>query len=130
MDDEKGVAYYTSYKTLDELLARDVQREKDGFKKKINVGRIVKPARGRADKVVIVPTTTEDKFYHDNRVTEENDLSADDDSADTGSSVGTADGKEGDIIGEAPLHEPGDEANRPGPGRGSCGRGRRHAPRS
>ena len=35
---------YTSHiRTIDELLAKDKQREKDGFPRKINVGRLIKP---------------------------------------------------------------------------------------
>ena len=62
---EDSSPYYNSIKTLDELLERDKQRVKDGFAKKIRLGKIVKP--GKNGKVVIVPTTIEEKLYHDNR---------------------------------------------------------------
>jgi hypothetical protein len=52
-------------KSLDELLERDRQREEDGFPRKIRMGRLVKPGRGGKGKVVVVPTTVEEKFIHD-----------------------------------------------------------------
>jgi uncharacterized protein len=101
---ESNTHYYHSIKTLDELLERDNQREKDGFRRKINIGKIIKPSKGGKNKVVVVPTTTEDKFYHDDRVTEESD---EDKSGDTGQTTGTAEGEEGDVIGEAPIKKEG-----------------------
>jgi uncharacterized protein len=53
-------------KSLDELLDRDKQREKDGFPRKIRVGQLIKPGKGKQDKVVVVPTTVEEKLLHDN----------------------------------------------------------------
>ena len=61
-------AYTTSLRSIDELLERDKQREKDGFPRKIRVGRLVKPGKGGKDKVVVVPTTVEEKFIHDHCV--------------------------------------------------------------
>ena len=54
--------YNISLKSIDELLERDRQREQDGFPKKINVGRLIKPGKGDKDKIVIVPTTVEEKI--------------------------------------------------------------------
>ena len=54
-----------SVRSIDELLERDKQREKDGFPRKINVGRLIKPGKSGKDKVVIVPSTVEEKFLHD-----------------------------------------------------------------
>ena len=108
--------YYHSIKTLDELLERDKQREKDGFRRKINIGKIVKPGKGQKNKVVVVPTTTEDKFYHDNRVQEDSDG----EEGAEGEVTGTAEGEEGDIIGEAPL-QPEGEGEGTGAGSGSGG---------
>lgn len=51
--------------TLDELLERDKKREQDGFKRKIRIGRIVKPGSGGKEKIIVVPTTVEEKFVHD-----------------------------------------------------------------
>ena len=96
--------YYHSIKTLDELLERDKQREKDGFKRKINIGKIVKPGKGKKNKVVIVPTTAEDKFYHDNRVYEDSDDTGD---SSEGEVTGTSEAEEGDVIGETPLQPEG-----------------------
>ena len=55
----------TSLRSIDELLERDKQREEDGFPRKINVGRLIKPGKGGKDKVVVVPSTVEEKFLHD-----------------------------------------------------------------
>ncbi|MCA1793203.1 MAG: hypothetical protein LC660_04900, partial [Desulfobacteraceae bacterium] len=42
--------HYAAYlKSLDDLLDRDKQREKDGFPRKIRVGRLIKPGKGRQD---------------------------------------------------------------------------------
>ena len=38
-----------AYQTLDRLLERDLQREKDGFPRKIRVGKLVKPGRDGDD---------------------------------------------------------------------------------
>jgi hypothetical protein len=51
--------------SLDHLLQRDLQREKDGFPRKIRVGKLVKPGRDGDDKVVVIPTTVEEKLIHD-----------------------------------------------------------------
>ena len=49
-------------RSIDELLERDRQREEDGFPRKIDVGRLIKPGKSGKEKVVIVPTTVEEKF--------------------------------------------------------------------
>jgi hypothetical protein len=54
-----------SIRSIDELLQRDKQREEDGFPRKINVGRLIKPGKSGKDKIVIVPSTVEEKFLHD-----------------------------------------------------------------
>ncbi|MCK5043736.1 DUF444 family protein [Candidatus Pacearchaeota archaeon] len=95
-------------RTLDELLERDKQREKDGFPKKIRIGQIVKPGKGKKNKVVIVPVTTEEKFYHDSRRASQK--------FGTG---GKGDEKEGEVIGEAPI--PPQEGEGTGAGEGSGG---------
>ncbi len=88
---------YTSHiRSIDDLLAKDRQREKDGFPRKIKVGRMVKPGRGSADKVVVVPTTEEEKLIHD--------PSFSDEEQDKGAG-GSGDGEEGEVIGEQPVHE-------------------------
>ena len=55
----------SSLNTLDSLLDRDRQREEDGFPRKIRIGRMMKPGRNGGDKVVVVPSTVEEKFFHD-----------------------------------------------------------------
>ena len=98
--------------TLEELLEKDKQREADGFPKRIRIGKIVKPVRGNKNLIVIVPTTTEPKFYHDNSVTEESDED------NTG---GSGDGEEGEVIGEQPLQPEEGEGDGSGAGQGSGG---------
>ncbi len=103
-------SYNTSLRSIDELLERDRQREKDGFPKKINVGRLIKPGKGGKDKVVIVPTTVEEKFIHDSLRQPQDEAQP---------SGGTGDGEEGEVIGEQPIREEG--APGAGPGEGESG---------
>jgi len=98
-------------RSLDELLERDKQREKDGFPRKINVGKMIKPGKGDKDKVVVVPTTVEEKFIHDTS------LKGSGEGAPTG---GTGEGEEGDIIGEQPVREPGAAGSGSGEGEGGA----------
>jgi uncharacterized sporulation protein YeaH/YhbH (DUF444 family) len=102
--------YAIRLRSLDELLERDKQREKDGLPRKIRVGRLIKPLKGGKEKIVIVPTTVEDKFLHD--ITR--DLSDE-----CPVSGGSGDGEEGDIIGEQAVHEK--EGSGEGPGEGESG---------
>jgi len=113
---EAEVPLYRAFKSLEELLERDAQREKDGFKRKINLGKLVKPDKRGSQKIVVVPTTTEEKFYHDDRTSEEDGEESD--GGDTGETTGTAEGEEGDIIGERPLQEEEGEGNGTGAGTG------------
>ncbi len=101
--------------TLDELLERDRKREEDGFKRKIRIGRIVKPGQGGNDKVIVVPTTVEEKFVHDEIPSDQEDEGE--------STGGTGDGQEGDVIGEQPIRpsEEEGEGEGEGPGEGSGG---------
>ncbi len=105
---------YTTYiRSLDELLERDKKRDKDGFPRKIRVGRIIKPGKGGKDKIVVVPSTVEEKFIHDNRILAPQEGEP---------SGGSGQGEEGDVIGEQPLHEPDQgEGDGEGPGEGSAG---------
>ena len=97
----------TNLRSLDELLERDKLRERDGFPRKIKVGRLIKPGRGGTDKVVIVPTTVEEKLVHDQiKFLEEESASG-----------GSGEGEEGEVIGEQPIHESGSE------GAGGAGQG-------
>ena len=96
-------------KSLDELLERDRQREEDGFPRKIQVGKLVKPGRGRTGKVVVVPSTVEEKFFHDTTVRPPGE---------GGTSGGTGEEDEGEVIGEQPVRE---EDGEPGSGPGQGG---------
>lgn len=86
--------YVHNLSAIDELLERDKQREKDGFPRKIHIGRLVKPGRGGKDKIILVPTTVEEKFIHEVR---------NGDQAKESSSGGTGEGEEGEVIGEEPA---------------------------
>lgn len=101
----------TSLQTLDELLARDRQREKDGFPRKIRVGRMIKPGLRGKDKVVVVPTTVEEKLVHD---------TADHPPEASPSAGGAGEGEPGEVIGEQPLRPAGSGAGA-GPGQGEGG---------
>ncbi len=99
--------------TLDELLNRDKQREKDGFPKRIKIGKIVKPVKGKDGSVIVVPTTTEPKFYHDNTVKR--------DEKDLGESGGTGEEQEGEVIGHQPVEPKSGEGEDQGAGQGDGG---------
>lgn len=98
--------------SIDELLERDRQREKDGFPRKIQVGRLIKPGKSGKDKVVVVPSTVEEKFVHD---------TLRDPSEPDGSSGGSGEGQEGEVIGEEPVRTA-DEGSGEGPGEGDGGK--------
>jgi uncharacterized sporulation protein YeaH/YhbH (DUF444 family) len=104
-------SYTTCLQSLDELLARDRQREKDGFPRKIRVGRMIKPGLRGKDKVVVVPTTVEEKFIHD---TSDHPPEA------APSSGGSGEGEPGEVIGEQPVRPSGSGAGT-GPGQGESG---------
>jgi uncharacterized sporulation protein YeaH/YhbH (DUF444 family) len=96
--------------TLDELMDRDARREEDGFPRKIRIGRLVKPTRGGQDKVVVVPTTVEEKLVHDPRFAEQEEGG--------GGQGGSGDGEEGEVIGEQPVRPEQGEGQGSGPGQG------------
>jgi len=94
----KQSAHY-ALQTLDELLERDKQREKDGFPTKIKLGKIVKPGKGKKGKIIVVPVTSEDKFIHDDKFG----------MGGMGEGEGgTGEGEEGEVIGEQPLQGEGE----------------------
>ena len=99
--------------SLDELMERDQQREDDGFPRKIRIGRLVKPGRGGHNKVVVVPTTAEDKLVHDNKFKEEAEGGGD--------AGGSGEGEEGEVIGEQPVRPQEGEGEGAGPGQGESG---------
>ncbi len=104
-------AVYTGLHSLDELLERDILRERDGFPRKIRIGRLVKPGTGGKDKFVLIPTTVEEKFIHDDTgINEESGAGQGDYMG------GCGEGDVGDLIGEEPIHHtdgegPGDTGN-------------------
>jgi uncharacterized sporulation protein YeaH/YhbH (DUF444 family) len=102
--------YGLQLQTLDELLERDKKREKDGFPRKIRVGRLIKPGRSGKDKVVVVPTTVEEKLLHDR-------VKAEDEQQPSG---GSGEGEEGEVIGEQPVRES-EQGSGQGPGQGEGG---------
>ncbi len=98
----------TSLQTLEELLDRDKKREDDGFPRRIRLGKLMKPTGKNKSKVVIVPTTTEPKFYHDDSITE-------DDEQQTG---GSGEGEEGEVIGQQQSQPQKGEGEGQGAGQG------------
>lgn len=96
---------------LDRLLEKDKHREKDGFSRKIKLGRLVKPSKDGADKTIIIPTASEEKFFHwDSRSISEGETT-------TG---GTGDEAEGEVLKEEPLR-PDEEGEGTGAGQGKGG---------
>lgn len=108
---ESVVPYATHIQSIDDLLEKDHQREKDGFPRKIRVGKMIKPGRGGKGKVVVVPTTVEEKFIHDPTMTPDDEAQGE---------GGSGDGEEGEVIGEQPVRDP-DQKGEGGPGEGEGG---------
>ena len=95
------LAAFASNRSLDDLMARDKNREEDGFPRKIRLGRVVKPGGKDDDRVVVVPTTVEEKFLHDTaEITEEDGGEGEDPGY-----GGHGDGEEGEVIGEQPIRD-------------------------
>lgn len=112
LDFEPGTENYViALKTLDELIEKDKQREKDGFPRRIRFGKLVKPSKNQKGKVIVVPTTTEPKFYHDDSVTQEEEET-------TG---GSGDGEEGEVIGQQQIEPEGEEGEGESAGEGKGG---------
>ena len=99
---------YVSLQTLDELMARDNQREEDGFERKIKLGKIVRPSKNGSDEIIIVPSTIETKFYHDNAPNNEEEEFG-----------GTGTEEEGTVIGEKSNNPKNEEGTGQGPGDGA-----------
>ncbi len=107
----------TTVQSLDYLLEKDKQREKDGFPRKIRVGKMVKPSLTGDDKVVIVPTTVEEKLLHDRvRFNEEGEGEGEGQGAEEG---GSGEGEEGEVIGEQPVRP--EQGGQGGAGQGEGG---------
>lgn len=96
--------------SIDDLIARDNQREKDGFPRKIRIGKMIKPSQDGQEKVVIVPTTVEEKLLHDQIKESEEDADGD---------GGSGEGEEGEVIGEQPVRQ--EEGGEGGAGHGEGG---------
>jgi len=99
-------------RSIDDLLERDRIREKDGFPRKIKIGKLVKPGRGAEEKVVVVPSTVEEKFIHDTRFLDQEEGG--------GGGGGHGEGEEGEVIGEQPVRQ-GGEGEGTGAGQGKGG---------
>ena len=107
----------TTVQSLDYLLEKDKQREEDGFPRKIRIGRMVKPSQTGDDKVVIVPTTVEEKLLHDKvRFNEESEGGEDDQGSGEG---GSGEEEEGEVIGEQPVRP--EDGGQGGAGKGEDG---------
>ncbi len=103
---------YVALQTLDELLDKDKQREEDGFPRRIRLGKLLKPGGGQKGEVIIVPTTTETKFYHDDSITEDGE---------GGANGGSGEGEEGEVLGEQPIEPQQGEGEGQGAGEGGGG---------
>lgn len=108
----------TTVQSLDYLLERDKQRQKDGFPRKIRVGRMVKPSRDGDDKVVIVPTTVEEKLLHD-KIRPEEEGEGEGDGDPSSGEGGSGEGEEGEVIGEQPVRP--EQGGQGGAGQGEGG---------
>ena len=97
-------AHTTALETLDDLVERDAQRERDGFGRKIKFRRIlVGPGR-----VISVPFVEEEQLSHDAREPKNiaglgQFLDDDDGNGDITQSPGSGEGDVGDVIGKVPL---------------------------
>lgn len=98
-------------KPIDEILEKDNQREKDGFPRKINIGRLIKPGKTGKGKIVVIPTTVEEKFIHDSTFKPPSEEEQ---------SGGIGDGEEGDVIGEQPVRVPDGAGSTAGEGEGGA----------
>jgi len=96
--------------SLDDLMDRDNRREADGFPRKIRIGKLVKPGKGGRGKVVVVPTTVEEKLVHDPRFKEEGEGG--------GAQGGSGPEQEGQVIGEQPVRPQDGDGGGAGPGQG------------
>ncbi len=103
-------SYLALLQTIDQLIEQDKQRESDGFPRRIRLGKLVKPSKDNKGEVVIVPTTTETKFYHDDSASQEEDATG-----------GSGEGDVGEVIGEQPVNPQEGEGEGQGAGQGKGG---------
>ncbi len=101
--------YAMQMSTLEELMERDSKREGDGFPRKIRIGKLAKATRN-GQKVIVVPTTVEEKFIHDPNFSEDEEGG--------GGAGGSGEGEEGEVIGEQPVRPQEGEGEGTGPGQG------------
>ena len=104
-------------RSLDDLMARDKQREKDGFPRKIRLGKVVKPGGKDDERVIVVPTTVEEKFLHDS-VTVDEDGAGGEEGEDPVYG-GQGEGEDGEVIGEQPIRNGQEGGTGAGHGEGS-----------
>lgn len=111
LNQKNNYPYLALLKGIDELLEQDQKREKDGFPRKIRLGKLLKPAQGQKSQVVIVPTTTEPKLYHhDINPNNEEEFG------------GTGEGDVGNVIGQRKIEQNGEEeGEQQGAGNGQGG---------
>ncbi len=95
---------------LDRLLEKDKMREKDGFPRKIKLGKLVKPSKDGKDKTIIIPTVSEEKFYH---------WDAPQGGGEGKSTGGIGGEDEGEVIGEEPIR-PSEQGEGQGAGQGDA----------
>ncbi len=107
--------YLMSLQSLEELIAQDRQREKDGFPRRIRLGKLVKPAetKGKKNEIIIVPTTNEAKLYHDDNPNQPQEMG------------GVGEGETGKVIGEKPANPQQNQQQGEGEGAGE-GKGGKH----
>ncbi len=96
---------------LDRLLQKDKLREKDGFPRKIKLGKLLKPSKDGKDKTIIIPSANEEKLYH---------WMSEQTAGEGQSTGGSGEGDEGEVIGERPLR-PEDDGEGQGAGQGGAG---------
>lgn len=106
-------SFDVSLATIDDLLARDKQRKKDGWPEKIKVGKIMRPGQGgRGNTIIVVPTTREEKFYHGRFNPSQ---------PGGGGTGGQGEGEEGEVVGESPVDSSEGEEGDNGAGQGGGG---------
>lgn len=97
----------TSLESFEDLLKRDEQREKDGFSKKIKIGKIL----AGPGKIIAVPFVEEEKLIHGEFEPTPDEEGGGDGDEEGESIVGSGEGEVGDVIGEkSPEGEEGDDS--------------------
>ncbi len=90
---------FSSLESFEDLLKRDEQREKDGFTKKIKIGKIL----AGPGKVIAVPYVEEEKLIHgefEPKIDEEGKGGEEGEEGGEGGIPGHGEGEVGDVIGE------------------------------